>query len=129
MFGSAEAAQRDERDGVGDVVYTRDEVNGNDELLLRVRSDGDDPPYVNLYLSETGIFTGRYEGYIRLTDANGDGTGIDQSGSSTDWGAKVRHGESGQPGIGRGGHWCRDWAGNDRVSRFQRASSEPADRD
>ena len=84
-----------ERDGVGDVVYTRDEVNGNDELLLRVGSDGDDPPYVNLYLSETGLFTGRYEGYIRLTDANGDGTGIDQSGSSTDWGAKVRHGRAG----------------------------------
>ncbi|MXZ03735.1 MAG: hypothetical protein F4Y88_08765 [Chloroflexi bacterium] len=83
-----------ERDGAGDVVYTRDEVNGNDELLLRVRSDGVES-YVNLYLSETGLFTGRYEGYIRLTDANGDGTEIDQSGSPTDWGAKVRHGRSG----------------------------------
>ncbi|MXX92379.1 MAG: hypothetical protein F4Y63_02850 [Chloroflexi bacterium] len=80
-----------ERDGIGDVVYTRDEVNGNDELLLRVSSDGVERD-VNLYLSETGLFTGRYEGYIRLTDANGDGTEIDQSGSSTDWGAKVRHG-------------------------------------
>ena len=83
-----------ERDGLGDVVYTRDEVEGNDELLLRVRSDGDEPD-VNLYLSETGLFTGRYEGYIRLTDANGDGTDIDQSGLSTDWGAKVRHGRAG----------------------------------
>ena len=83
-----------ERDSFGDVVYTRAEVNRNDELLLRVRSDGDEP-YVNLYLSETGLFTGRYEGYIRLTDANGDGTDIDQSGSSTDWGAKVRHGRAG----------------------------------
>ncbi len=83
-----------ERDSVGDVVYTRDEVNRNDELLLRVRSDGDEPD-VNLYLSETGLFTGRYEGYIRLTDANGDGTGIDESGLSTDWGAKVRHGRVG----------------------------------
>ena len=83
-----------ERDGVGDVVYTRDEVNGNDELLLRVSSDGVES-YVNLYLTETGLFTGRYEGYIRLTDANGDGTDIDQSGSSTDWGAKVRHGRAG----------------------------------
>ena len=89
--GSSDA---DERDGHGDVVYTDDEVYGNDELLLRVRSDGDES-YVNLYLTETGLFTGRYEGYIRLTDANGDGTYIDQSGSSTDWGAKVRHGTSG----------------------------------
>lgn len=91
LCGSSPA---NERDAVGDVVYTRDEVNGNDELLLRVRSDGVES-YVNLYLSETGLFTGRYEGYIRLTDANGDGTGIDQSGASTDWGAKVRHGRAG----------------------------------
>ena len=30
-----------------------------------------------------------------MTDANGDGTVLDQSGSSTDWGAKVRHGRAG----------------------------------
>ncbi len=89
--GSSEA---DERDGHGDVVYTDDEVDGNDELLLRVRSDGDEA-YVNLYLTETGLFTGRYEGYIRLTDANGDGTEIDESGPSEDWGVKVRDGDSG----------------------------------
>ncbi len=89
--GSGEA---DERNGNGDVVYIRDEIDGNDELLLRVRSDGDEP-YVNLYLSETGRFTGRYEGYIRLTDANGDGTDLGRPGPSTDWGAKVRHGGTG----------------------------------
>ncbi len=83
-----------ERDGSSDVVFTDDEVAGNDELLLRVSSDGDEP-YVNLHLEETGLFSGRYEGYVRLTDANGDGTGIDGSGQSTDWGAKVRHGRSG----------------------------------
>ena len=124
LCGSSPA---NERDAVGDVVYTRDEVNGNDELLLRVRSDGVES-YVNLYLSETGLFTGRYEGYIRLTDANGDGTGIDQSGASTDWGAKVRHGRAGNQRIRRGRHRCSERAGNDRVSRFWWASSEPADR-
>ena len=83
-----------ERDGDGDVVYRDDEVDDNDELLLRVESDGVEQ-YVNLYLHETGRFTGRYEGYIRLTDANGDGVDLGDSGSSTDWGAKVRHGSAG----------------------------------
>ena len=32
---------------------------------------------VNLYLSETDLFTGRYEGYLRLTDSNGDGKDSD----------------------------------------------------
>ena len=89
--GSSEA---DERDGHGDVVYTRSEIDGNDGLLLRVSSDGDESP-VNLHLTETGRFTGRYEGYIRLTDSNGDGTEIDESGPSEDWGAKIRPGAPG----------------------------------
>ncbi len=78
-----------ERDGTGDVVYTDDEVNGNDELMLQVSSDGDQDS-VDLYLSETGLFTGRYEGYIRLTDANGDGQYRGCGSSSTDWGSCVR---------------------------------------
>jgi hypothetical protein len=89
--GNSEA---DERDGSNDVVYTNEERNRNDELLLRVSSDGDEP-YVNLHLEETGLFSGRYEGYVQLTDANGDGTDVGDSGPSANWGAKVRNGRSG----------------------------------
>ena len=54
--------------------YTEDEIDDNDALVVRAKSDGDQQS-VNLYLSETGRFTGQYEGYVRLTDANGDGQG------------------------------------------------------
>ena len=86
------SSQANERDGVGDVVYTEDEISGNDELLLRVRSTGDEP-YVNLYLTETDLFTGRYEGYIRLTDANGDGRRA-VGDKATDWGRRVKDSKS-----------------------------------
>ena len=87
--GSREA---DERNTDGDIEFTDSEIDDNDDLLLRVRSDGDQSA-VNLHLEETGRFTGRYEGYVRLTDANGDGS---YSGnSSTDWGAKIRDASGG----------------------------------
>ena len=89
--GSSEA---DERDSQNDVVFASNELDRNDELLLRVRSDGDEDS-VNLYLSETGLFTGRYEGYVRLTDSNGDGTYSGSNTQSTDWGARIRDGSSG----------------------------------
>ncbi|MYA59034.1 MAG: hypothetical protein F4X40_00545, partial [Chloroflexi bacterium] len=90
--GSREA---DERNTTGDVEFTSNEIDGNDELTVRVSSDGDEPPSVNVYLTETGLFTGRYEGYVRLTDANGDGTYPSNSADSADWGAKVRDGSAG----------------------------------
>ena len=43
------------------VVYTEDEIDDNDALVVRAKSDGDEQS-VNLYLSETGRFDGRYEG-------------------------------------------------------------------
>ena len=87
--GSKEA---EERDTTGDVVFTSREIANNDELLLRVAADGDEST-VNLYLTETGLFTGRYEGYVRLTDANGDGRF--STGKVTDWGLMVRDGSAG----------------------------------
>ena len=51
--------------GVGNegvVVYTDDEIDDNDALVVRAKSDGDEQS-VNLYLSETGRFDGRYEGF------------------------------------------------------------------
>ncbi len=43
-----------------------------DALVLRASGDGV-PPAQNLWLKENGRFSGRYEGYLRLTDADGDG--------------------------------------------------------
>ena len=44
-----------------------------DALVLRANGDGDTPAQ-NLWLKEDGVFSGRYEGYLRLTDADGDGS-------------------------------------------------------
>ena len=84
--GSSEA---DERDGDDDVQYTDNEIDDNDDLLLLASSDGDRDA-VNLHLAETGLFTGRYEGYLRLTDTNGDGRYSESDTQSTNWGARVR---------------------------------------
>ncbi len=54
-----------------------------DMLVVMAKSDGDISSQ-NLYLMETGRFTGVYEGYLRLTDANGDGRG--DGTSAADWG-------------------------------------------
>ncbi len=78
-----------------DVEYTSREMSRNDDLLLRARSDGD-TDWVNLHLEETSRFSGRYEGYVRLTDANGDGRYDDDDPVSTDWGAQVRDASGGQ---------------------------------
>ena len=55
------------------VDFTKDEREDGDALIVRVESDGVESSQ-NLWLRETGRFTSRYEGYVRLTDANGDGT-------------------------------------------------------
>ena len=84
-----------------DVVYTEDEIEDNDALVVRAKADGDEQS-VDLYLSETGRFEGRYEGYLRLTDSNGDGA-ADADDTTTanvnemlrqDWGLDVKNGET-----------------------------------
>ena len=55
------------------VAFTKDEREDGDALIVRVESDGVESSQ-NLWLRETGRFTSTYEGYVRLTDANGDGT-------------------------------------------------------
>ncbi len=79
-----------------DVNYTSDEIDDNDALLARVKSDGDATSQ-NLWLKETGRFDGKYQGYIRLTDANGDGsvdnnpdTTADETKARDDWGLKTK---------------------------------------
>ncbi len=70
-------------------------------LLVAVRADGERESR-NLWLRETGRFTGTYVGYVRLTDSNGNGTeagdkkNADGSDAPADnWGRKVRHGAGG----------------------------------
>ena len=80
-------------DGEFDVVFTEDEMQDNDALLVRASSDGNfDNQSVNLHLTETGRFDGVYQGYLRLTDANGDGRGNGGGSSITDWGRQVING-------------------------------------
>ena len=62
-------------------------------LLVSVDADGQREDR-NLWLRETGRFTGTYVGYVRLTDSNGNGseTGSDDP---SNWGREVRHGVGG----------------------------------
>ena len=61
-------------DDTDDVIFTSDEKKNNTPLLVQATSDGNHAD-VDLYLTETGRFDGVYEGYLRLTDADGDGDG------------------------------------------------------
>ena len=56
-----------------------------DALVLRVSSDGNTPTQ-NLHLKEKSDdrFSGIYEGYVRLTDADGDGSAVDDPGTERD---------------------------------------------
>ena len=54
--------------------YTKSERSSNSSLLVEARSDGDDR-IQKLRLLETSRFSGRYEGYLKLTDPNGDDQG------------------------------------------------------
>ncbi len=79
-------------DHSGIVAFTEDEVEENDALLAQVTSDGN-VQSSNLHLTETGLFTGTYQGFVRLTDPNGDGS-TSTSQSSTDWGYRIRDGSN-----------------------------------
>ncbi|MCY4474182.1 MAG: Ig-like domain-containing protein [Chloroflexi bacterium] len=83
-------------DGVGgedNVVFTDNEKNRNTALEVRALADGNlENRSVDLFLTETGRFDGVYQGYLRLTDANGDGRG---TGTSPDnWGRVVGDGKT-----------------------------------
>ena len=79
-------------------VFTDDEMDDDDALIVKVEGDEGDGA-VNLCLLETGRFNGVYDGYIRLTDANGRGSQIggegiegnqqDASHDRDDWGYTI----------------------------------------
>ena len=80
-------------------VFVDDEAKPDklDALVLRANGDGDTPAQ-NLWLKEDGVFSGRYEGYLRLTDADGDGskpdnpatTDVDESEPKDNWGRPTK---------------------------------------
>ena len=72
---------------VTDVLYTDDEKKKNEALVVRAESDGNDSE-AELYLKEDGRFSGVYEGYLRLTDADGDGTPLAPK-NPDNWGLDV----------------------------------------
>ena len=88
--GTATLSTNDNNDNV---VYTEDEIDKNAALVVRAKSDGDQQS-VNLFLVETGRFSGQYEGYVRLTDANGDGRDAEASDPmmDNDWGRVIADG-------------------------------------
>ena len=79
-----------------DPEYTSDEQKADGKaLVVEARADGDKES-VNLVLRETNKFSGQYAGYLRLTDADGDGSehceAVDANGDrlpKTNWGREV----------------------------------------
>ncbi len=77
-----------------DPDFTKDEkkIDTGRALLVEARADGDNEA-VELYLVETDRFSGRYEGRLRLTDANGDGSEQDFR-AEENWGIQTEHGDA-----------------------------------
>ena len=94
------ASEADTENAPTDVVFTEDEIEDNDALTVLAKADGDQQS-VDLWLTETGRFSGQYVGSLRLTDANGDGSVKDDPGTTTDetaprddWGREVIDGDA-----------------------------------
>ena len=86
-------------------VFVDDENSSTnpDALVLRVSADGDGGKDIqNLWLKENGRFSGRYEGYVRLTDANGANCDDDDDDITPDvrcsWGAVTGPASDGEMG-------------------------------
>ncbi len=94
--GNADVVENDGPGKETHVDYTSDEIDDNSPLLVQAVADGNlNDRSVNLYLTETKRFNGVYQGYLRLTDANGDGSINGDSGNGPDnWGRMVRNGQA-----------------------------------
>ena len=79
------------RDAPKNVVYTAGERTSNAKLVVRAKSDGDVTEQ-DLFLTETSRFSGVYQGFVRLTDANGDGRG--DGSTRMDWGHQTEDGKN-----------------------------------
>ena len=96
-------------EGVEPVFEEEDEdlstPGAQDALILRVSSDGNTPTQ-NLWVKEADRFSGIYEGYIRLTDADGNGSAVtdgeQDENAEENWGL---------------GHAPRNWRNQRRIRR------------
>lgn len=74
--------------------YTSSEISNKSALVARVQGDNGQGAK-NLYLLETGRFTGKYAGFIRITDPDGNGP-RDRAGnlvtSTRNWGLEFNDG-------------------------------------
>ncbi|MYF78501.1 MAG: hypothetical protein F4180_00960 [Chloroflexi bacterium] len=84
--GECPSPDTNANNGESDVVFTEAEKENNTALLVRATSDGNDG-VADLFLRETGLFDGVYQGFLRLTDADGDGDAGDDV--RTSWGENV----------------------------------------
>ena len=78
-----------------DPGFSADEAADSNPKALEVSVSADGAKTTrNLWLRETGRFTGTYVGYVRLTDSGGNGSeaGENPDTDRRDWGRKVRHG-------------------------------------
>lgn len=71
--------------------YTASEIGSKQALEAKVQGDNGQGSK-DLYLKETGRFTGMYSGYIRVTDANGQGAS-----NARDWGLDFADGTAETP--------------------------------
>lgn len=96
---SDEGTQATPTDGAANVDYTDNEKDNNTALRVEASADGDTRA-VNLKLTETGRFDGAYQGFLRLTDADGDGR-IHSSGGTTrdNWGLEIGEGTRDNPAV------------------------------
>ena len=130
--GKTSAENAKIRNQATNVVYTSGEKVANTALHVRVKSDGDDLTQ-NLHLKEKGRFSGVYQGFVRLTDANGDGRGTGPA--RTDWGHETKAGKNATDPNGTNGAQAeptvlgvesgpvtieyRDSSGNNRTLRIE----------
>ncbi len=70
------------------VDYTDDEKADNTALRVEASADGDTRS-VNLQLTETDRFDGVYQGFLRLTDADGDGRIHTNNVERDNWGLEI----------------------------------------
>ncbi len=87
----------DEADPFAPDFSDAEKKNASAEIVVEARSDGREGRQ-QLYLYETGRFTGRYEGYLKLTDENGGGMDADGWGLSV--GEASGHEDAGAAVIG-----------------------------
>ena len=69
--------------------FTKAERKAGSALLMEARSDGRANKQ-SLWLKETSRFSGRYEGYLMLTDENGNEPDKDMNDEPQNWGIAVR---------------------------------------